>query len=174
MSNIAPNQQPAWLLEIATKIDKVCDNVKDLKNRLDDIANTASFAADEAREAKNSMIKLAKEVESLRDENAQLKSEIHDLHRRSESMEAQSRRQNLLFDGIPEQEDETWDMCEANLNGLLAEHMQSKALCFERVHRVGRKVGNKSRQVVAKFSSYKQRDLVWKNRCKLIKAQTYG
>ncbi|KAK3094866.1 hypothetical protein FSP39_007262 [Pinctada imbricata] len=105
-------------------------------------------------QAESSVADLKSEVECTRDE---LREDVLDL-------KCRSMRDNLLFYGIPEEDGED---CEESITELVSDKMKiRKVVRFERVHRVGRRrVGNHRgppRPIVAKFSSYKDRDLVRK------------
>ena len=59
-------------------------------------------------------------------------------------MEGQSKRNNLVFHGIPEQKYETWDDYEATVRKILEEKMGMEEarsdtdIAIERAHRIGR------------------------------------
>jgi len=75
----------------------------------------------------------------------------------------------LIFEGVQESNRETWEFSEAKLLGILKENMNLENISFERVHRLGNTGSNrrKPRPIIAKFSSFKERQLVWNNRTKL-------
>ena len=75
----------------------------------------------------------------------------------------------MIFEGIEEETRKTWQQCETKLAKLLNEKMALNDIKFERVHRLGGKFTGetRTRPVIAKFHTYKQRDLVWLNRSKL-------
>ena len=82
-------------------------------------------------------------------------------------LESASRRNNLLFRGINEQENETWADTEKALKTVLTGMgLNINDIELERVHRIGKFTGNK-RPLIARFLTYKHRDLVWANRAKL-------
>ncbi|KAK3084896.1 hypothetical protein FSP39_020969 [Pinctada imbricata] len=73
-------------------------------------------------------------------------------------------RENLLFFGIPEEEEED---CDIVLIDFLTDTMKIRTdISFERIHRVGRKHAprdgqrQRPRPIVAKFSFFKDRELV--------------
>ena len=69
-------------------------------------------------------------------------------------------RDNLLFFGINE---ETKENTEEVLKTVLETHLSmghAHNIQFARVHRIGRKSGNKTRPIVAKFELYKEREVV--------------
>jgi type II secretory pathway component PulJ len=98
----------------------------------------------------------------LEDENTGLKQRINQLEMKAEHQEAQSRRDNLLFRGIPEDDDETWEDTEKKVKAFLEEKMDidSEMIEFERVHRLNTRTNNTPRPIIAKFSKYKDRNNV--------------
>ena len=88
-------------------------------------------------------------------------------------MEGQLKRNNLVFHGIPEEKDETWDDCEAAVRKILEEKMGMKLLSWkdtdiaiERAHRIGRFSKGRTRPIVVKFANYKHKTNVFKNKSK--------
>lgn len=105
-------------------------------------------------------------------ENFVLKKTLDDLEAKMESLECPSRRNNLIFVGINEEDDQkTSQQCEEKLKGIL-EKASLLELDFERVHRMGVKVEgkNKPRQVIPKFSNFKERDKVWQSRFEISRS----
>ena len=107
-----------------------------------------------------SLSEINTEVETVREE---LREEILDL-------KCRSMRDNLLFIGLPEAEDED---CERMLTTFVRNKMKvRKSIGFERVHRIGRKRDTddqRVRPVVAKFSNFKDRELVRKQAPQTLK-----
>ena len=76
-------------------------------------------------------------------------------------------RDNLIFTKIPEAEGESNEQTEAALRKFMTEKLgmskeRIKLIGFERVHRMGDK-RHRPRNVIAKFSRYKDREEVRKN-----------
>lgn len=87
---------------------------------------------------------------------------------RIDELEDRSRRNNLIFYGLPDAK-ETWQQTEAKLTEVLNETITSfPAGSFERAHRIGTLSPNKCRPVVAKFLNFKTKEQVFTAR-KLLK-----
>jgi ribA/ribD-fused uncharacterized protein len=100
-----------------------------------------------------------------------LQQELNALKTRIVQQEAQSRRNNLLFYGVPEQINESWQDCEKKIRSIMSNSMGMQnvdSITFERVHRLGMKNPHKSRPIIAKFCHFKAREAVWKLSHKLI------
>lgn len=84
-------------------------------------------------------------------------------------LRSQNMRNNLLFSYIPEPRNET-EECEATIREFLHEKMKiAKELVdkfgFERVHRMGEKLGGYPRKTLAMFTLFKAKEMVrrqWK------------
>ena len=70
-----------------------------------------------------------------------MQSEILTLKQRLIFTEAQSKRSNLIFEGLTENHpQETWEDCENKIHHLLANNLdipEASKIKFERVHRLG-------------------------------------
>jgi ribA/ribD-fused uncharacterized protein len=132
--------------------------------------NSSDFAGAKAQNALTKTIELENTVEELKRENDDLKRTVTDLKNDMLNMQCHSRRDNLIFVGIAEQNDgrESGRNCEEKLLEILSK-VQLGDVQFERVHRLGpnQKPGLKPRHVIAKFSSFKDRESVWLNRFKI-------
>ena len=75
-----------------------------------------------------------------------------------EYLEGQSRRNNLVFDGIAESPGETWAEAEEKVKKVLAEMLQlQQDVEVERAHRAGKPGGERPRPIVVKFLRHKDR-----------------
>ena len=80
---------------------------------------------------------------------------------------SQSRRNNLRFEGLLEDDNETWDEMEAKVKNLLVENLDFESApeieCAHRTGRTGRQDGTpQPRTVVCKFTSYKAKEAILK------------
>lgn len=133
-------------------------------------------------EVKLSLEYSQKDIEALQESNAEseitsallLKESLEPLVNKIDYIENQSRRNNVIFDGILEDSKETWQETEVKVHEVLKSNMGfSDNLPIERAHRVGAKKAQKSRAIVVKFSSYKDREAVLRNGKKLKGSAVY-
>ncbi|KAK7910433.1 hypothetical protein WMY93_015117 [Mugilogobius chulae] len=91
-------------------------------------------------------------------------------------IENQSRRNNLLFDGIPESEHEKWSESEDKIRKIISDNLKldTKHIELERVHRSGKLPGQggKPRPIVVKFLRHKDR-LAVMDRAKHLKGSIF-
>ncbi|XP_077532470.1 uncharacterized protein LOC144144846 [Haemaphysalis longicornis] len=96
-----------------------------------------------------------------------LTAQVDSLQLRVNELEDRSRRNNLLFYGIPD-EREKWEECEAKVLNALAgvvDPLPSGAI--ERAHRLGTFSNDKCRPIIVKFASFKTKDKILGARKKL-------
>ncbi|CAN7951550.1 unnamed protein product, partial [Ixodes pacificus] len=92
----------------------------------------------------------------------------HDsMQSRLDELEDRSRRDNLLFYGIPDSR-ESWEQSEAHVKRILTNVLDTlPENSIERAHRLGSLTPNKCRPIIVKFSGYKIKDKILSARAKL-------
>lgn len=116
--------------------------------RLDNIEKTAF------QEVKQEVLEIRTDVAELRNENKVLKERLI-------SLESQSRRDNLRFDGVGESASETWAVCEESVRAVIRDlGIKEEEIKIVRAHRVGNKAGNRPRTILCKFHYFKDREAV--------------
>ena len=158
-SACAPEQQPEWFKQVMLKFDTKFDELKD--------SIKLNFAAKKADDAYKKAEEVEESVKQLQNENLLLKKEIQVIRKMVDNTENYFRRQNLIFDGMQEESKEAGDVCEKKLNKLLRDcDISATDLNFEKVHRLGHG-DKKPRPLIARFSTLKDRQLVWSMKHKL-------
>ena len=173
----APEHQPLWFKAVMEKLDCLPDmkqqltdttrKLSDIQSELKEIKSTADKAYDIAEEAVKRAEVAEKKLEETERENLHMREEMDSIKEKIIKQEAQSRRENLLFDGIQESSTESWSECEAKVRAILVNDLKMESadqIRFERVHRIGPKSITRPRTVIAKFSFYKDREEVWQRR----------
>lgn len=136
MASIPPDKQPDWLAAYSEKLDRIDTIVKGLAVALEDLTTSVSFAAHAARVATRKADATHREVNELKLQNLLLKTQLNILEKQMLYQESQARRNNLVFDGISEVENETWAICEDALREILMNKMEIEGL---NLHRIGTK-----------------------------------
>jgi hypothetical protein len=122
----------------------------------DKIFQRLSRIEDKQTEIQENVSDLHVRCETLAAQNDDLQRDVDFLKRKNDYMENQSRRNNLVFIGIPpsRNKSESWQDCEAKVLDVIYNGMYiEEDIQIERAHRVGK-------AVVAKFLSYRQKTLV--------------
>ena len=98
------------------------------------------------------------------------------LEEKADDLENRSRRNNLCFDGIKEEANETWLTTEKKIKEFMSTklNIQTDEYTIERAHRVGKQdTTGKPRSIVAKFNNYKLKESVMKNKKSLKGTNIY-
>lgn len=155
--------------ELKTSIDEVKQGQKTIDDKITNIGERLTSVENKAGTMES-------ELDALRRENRDQRNANAALHSRLDEMEDQSRRNNLLFYGIPDSVSETWSQAEEKVKNALAlcfdrgsAELTANTLSFdvERAHRLGQFFANKCRPVIVKFSSFKTKEQVMQLRAKL-------
>ena len=183
MSQI-PTDPPAWFVEVRNQLSSIStlnetltsfvERFNTFATDLSTVKTSVDFASKQAEDASKAAENATKIAESLKQENYKLKQELSTLKARVVHQESHSRRNNLIFNGIPESPKESWEDCEKYVCNIIQREMgivHGSTMKFERVHRLGQKDSERTRPVIAKFCYFKDRDLVWSNRKKLSKSE---
>ena len=139
--------------EMSKMWNYVQDNIKEVNTRVGRTEDKIEAIDFSLGFVNDKVVHLEKEKNSLRDEVVYLQS--------------QSMRNNLIFGNIPEAPPGANEDCEEGLRGFLKNKMNIAQdvvdkLSFERVHRMGQRDDKKPRNIVAKFTLFKDREMVRK------------
>ena len=92
---------------------------------------------------------------------------------RSEHLESQSKRNNIIIDGVPEQRSESQQVTESKVKQMLADKLElnPKSIDVEYLHRKGKfeEQANRSRSVVIKLLRFKDKREIPKRKGKNLK-----
>ena len=83
-------------------------------------------------------------------------------------LEDRSRRNNLRFDGLTEDPNETWDDCERKVQDVLLNKLNIEGnIEIDRCHPFGKCRGSRPRTIVCRFLRFKDKQKILKNVKKL-------
>ena len=158
------------------KLDAIEATLKDLTSRLGNLESTINKMKEDARAVESSikgmdksLTYLNKEVDELRGTVEDKDKQIEYLHTQHLYLESYSRRENLKFFGIPENEASasegkdavsTIDVLCDFLHDVLGFGDPKRNMEFQRVHRIGKSVRGKPRPILARFLRYQDRETV--------------
>lgn len=96
------------------------------------------------------------------------------LQKKNIDLENRSRRMNLVFYGIDDNDQhETWEQSEALVKGICTAQLGYELTSVQRAHRVGRFNERKKRPIIVNFSSDKEKEVVLK-KAKNLKGTQYS
>ena len=106
----------------------------------------------------------------LNERIVKVEEKVNVLEEKLDDLENRSRRNNLLFFGITDSQNESWDDSEKKLKEFMKTKLaipseDADAIKFERVHRIGHTAGK--RPIIAMFCSSKDKSLVYEKGRKL-------
>lgn len=139
-----------------TRMDTVMRDVQDLKTSI-------QFTQKEVDDLKINKAKQSEHDKSIQSDIMKMCDSLLIITDKMEYLEGQSRRNNLVIDGIEESQGETWAEAEEKVRKVLSQKLQlTREIEVERAHRTGRPKaeGDKPRPIVIKFLRHKDRAAV--------------
>lgn len=134
-----------------------------MKAMEDNLVQNLRIIQEEQQDMQDNITRLEEQCYNLQKENEKLSNKI-------DSLENQSRRNNLLFFGVGDLGNGDWDTCERKVKTIIKDGMGiMEDINIERAHLVG-----KGGTVIVKFLSFKQRSLVLYNSRKLKSSDQYS
>ena len=151
----------------------------EMNQRFDTMNNQFDSLNDSVTGLRQDVTQLAEEVECVKNENEQLRFENRDLTRRLEEaenklddLEGRSKRNNLIFSGLKKRtgtEYESWDDCEKLVKDVIKDQLKiDDDMQFDRVHRLGK---DPNSPIVARFTSFKDKERVLREKRKLRESE---
>lgn len=143
--------------------------VLDTQKQIQGTLNSLKTEQANQKEKLESILVKVDKLETLQDDVVELKNTTETLKRdvnfafhKIDDLENRLRRNNLLFHGVAEDENETWEVSEEKVVDVLKRKMQHaiEYRAIERAHRVGRKQPGKIRPIVVKFAFFKDRESI--------------
>jgi ribA/ribD-fused uncharacterized protein len=152
---------------MVTQFTGLCDKLEDYSKQMKTMSNDLAEANIKIAETETA-------VSQLKTENSRLKSQLKLVNEKCVKIEAQSRRENLIFSGVDEHDSEN---CEEKIRFIMTKEMNvPDDITIERCHRLGPLLkglqAKKPRNIIVKFSFFKDRQSVWSKRS-LLKTKKY-
>jgi len=142
------------------------DKIDDLKQMMKDMRYDLLTTENEVAESKDENMKIKRELATVKEGLNRQKTINKKIEKKIIDVQARSMRDNLIFYNIPESEAaEDRDGPEKLISNVIKEKLGTQEkVHFERVHRMGARRNAdgspKTRPIVAKFSSHKQKENV--------------
>ncbi len=160
------------------KLDNITETINSMNAKIDLVKGDVDFNLAEIKQVFDEMKVFAKDMQMVKNEVENLKIQINKEKKKNNTlqdkviyMESQSRQDNLLIDGIPESENESWIDCEKKVRDLLDHTMgitNVKNIKFVRCHRLGpKRTNSKPCAVIFKLHWFKDREAIWSKKTHL-------
>lgn len=146
------------VLEKLKELDKV-EEVLQISKKIE---GEITEVKKELTEVKEEALKTTAKVTLLEAENATFKKKLLDLEAKLDTMENQSRRNNLLVKGVPESKGETWLDCKKTVIRIAQEAgVRIQTQDIERAHRLQSKTT--PRPIIAKLVYFQDKEDIIRN-----------
>ena len=173
--SLGVESQPLLLLSLLRKIEKLEskqelleEENRDLKTSLEFNMNKTTDLENEMTHYKHIILNTQSKLDNVNVANTKLKE-------KSVKAEAYSRRNNLRFEGIRSEPDETQDMCRFKIYSILVKELgitdAESRIVIERCHRDQRHPNHNPASILVRFLSYRDRDEIWQKRDRINRNQ---
>lgn len=150
--------------KISSKVDKLETKVKTIDSRVTEVEKSKEFLSsgfddtkEKLKKADSDLKRLNNKCKDFEESMKKLADQNETLEAKANDLEARSLRENLLFHGINETQNEN---CETLVKQFIAEKLNiTQDVTIDRAHRLGRP-RNRTRPIVVKFHYYTERELV--------------
>ena len=168
VKTLLQSQAEAFKASFVLLIQDVKDEMKSIRNDINDLKASLQFSQAKLDEAEKSMAKIDQIVCAHGDNLNSMNEFADSTEDQLEYLENQSRRCNVRIIGLPEdkQQEKTWDDTEHVVKKALEETLKlEKNIDIERWHRVnhrqsGSSHNNEPRPIVAKIASWKDKEII--------------
>lgn len=155
-------------------MNSIKDDVKALCKDIQDLKLSLEFSQKDISDLQKNMEKIERKVEAQstiqKESQAMLQDSFEEVYDQVEYLENQSRRNNIKIIGLAENRNEhSWEDTEKLVKETIRDKLGiQEELLIERAHRVGKsnastQIGKpKTRKIVAKFRSWKQKEKILK------------
>jgi len=140
---------------LGKRFDKQEKKLEELSKKMEDNCNAISEVKEEMKAHKQKEVIMELELSDLKKENKELRARVGELDR-------YKRRWNLRIKGSPEKQNENTRQEVISLLAKIAPGVPwEMEEAVDTVHRIGRREGNRTRQIIIQFSKRIYRDQIW-------------
>ena len=159
---------------LTATVTDVKTNITTIQTSLQTLTETVTTLRETTDTLQKQYADVSGDLRNVRRHNDILNAQLTEMRQKVENMESHSRRNNLIFNGIPTTKpNESSQDCEETLRSTLAKELKidMSEIAFERVHRI--KTRKSPNPIIAKFTYYKDRESIIKKRASLKGTQIY-
>ena len=153
------------ILLVVTGLTDIGKSLTFNQGEITDLKKEISILNERLHESQTNVSKLENNLLQARKDHQILQDHVIKL-------ESQSRRDNLILDGIPEKPNESNEDCLNSVYSILENHMnipETRAIKIVRCHRLGskRQQPGRPRSMIFKLHFFGDRERIWRNKTKL-------
>ena len=165
MSKDEERDLKSLILSMKTELNQ---QIGELTNKSDAILNDLGTALADIQSLKKENAELKQENTKLRNDLCLVDAELKQQNERINQLEMYSRRENLVFYGIRQDNEED---CEEKIRNILEKTMEIEDVELMRFDQCHRMSGAKPQPIIIRFNWSKDRQRVWRARSKLKDGQ---
>ena len=159
------------LESIQHEVKSINSKFKQFEERLNNVEDDMSEIREDINTLRNSETQHTDSSggDDSKREIRQLRTDLHRVSADYDGLVNRTKRCNLIFTGVPEEENETWQQTEYKITDIIKEKLDiARSIKFDRVHRIINGPAVKgAKLIVAMFSSYKDKEEVLGNAARL-------
>lgn len=164
-------QQSTFQSFITSIMDSTNKRMDNLIREIQEIKDSLQYSQAEIIDYKTNQHSMSLNIKEVVVKMDRLESVMSTIVKKSDSLENQSRRNNILIDGVPDNKQESWSQCEKKVREILKDKLKLDPLKIEieRSHRNGKyQEDGRPRPIVAKLLRYKDKEVIMQ-RAKYLK-----
>ena len=148
-----------------SRVDNLVRDVAIMSRNVDDLKASLQFSQAEIDGLKISNAKCMEDGKTIAEGLLAFQTLSTDVTAKLDYLENQSRRSNVIIDGIPDVKSESWSDAEIKVKNVFTDHLKinPKLIEIERAHRVGKyDPTGRPRSIVAKLLRFKDKEEIFK------------
>lgn len=149
--------------ETSIKLDQINSGIAALGTRVSKVEGQVK----EIPKIQENLSTIETTVNSIKCDSISFRDHLTEMNTVVDDLENRMRRNNLIFKGLPELENETWNDAKVIITGFAQEMLGISLGEIERAHRLGQKRSGTKRPIIVKFLSFRDREEVLRNAFKL-------
>lgn len=151
-------QQEIFSGFVNTIMDKTGTKMEYFTRELQDLKTSLQFTQKEVDDIKAALGTQKEDCSSIRTDLFKVCDSMLTVTDKMDYLESQSRRNNLVIEGVVESPDETWKDTELKVGKVLREKLKiQREIEMERAHRTGKPKGERPRPIVVKLQRFKDK-----------------
>ncbi|CAH1239564.1 Hypp5317 [Branchiostoma lanceolatum] len=165
-SSLIELQEKNFRTFLETILESTNKRLDHLVKEVQEIRDSLQYSQKDIEEGKSASSQYEQRINEIEAELSQLKADSTTSVNKMDYLENQSRRNNIIVDGIPDSKEESWEESEQKVRVMIKEKLKldPRKIEIERAHRNGRfQPGERPRPIVAKLLRFKDRLTILQN-----------
>ena len=167
------NQHPARDEELHKKLDALASRFDKVEETSDAYKVSLEYTQDEVKDLKEENAVLRGALMELKLEMERNTYAIQKLNTKHENLETSSRRKNLIFEGVPENQAGRENLHDTVCK-ILSEIGITRPMDYDAAYRIGQKPGKYPRPIFISFCRQDDRNIVYTNRTQLRNSRHFA